>query len=365
MRRLLRVVIALVVLTPLALNAPTVAARRGAVLASVAIMPPENVCRPNPSPPDPNNAPIHVTSPTPGQAVPSPITVTGQAHVFEAAFIITLYDQTGAEVTTVYARARDGTMLSPFTASVPYPRYVDGQAGCLWLYTASPRDGSLLNIVQVPVLLSMRASGDPRTCFAEAGNVCIDARFQRYWLAHGDLYQFGYPLAAGSVEQLADGHSYFVQYFERARFEYHPENAPPYDVLLGLLGNQIASSRRTEEPFLPRPRPAQCSTTALECLDAGRIWFSQTGHYLTLPMATTNDEAGREFGTLYSRSGDLPVYGYPISEVFFERGSDGNRYQVQYFERYRLEYHPENVGSLYIVELGQLGRQIYDARPRQ
>jgi len=28
-----------------------------------------------------------------------------------------------------------------------------------------------------------------------------------------------------------------VQYFERARFEYHPENAgTPYVVLLGLLG---------------------------------------------------------------------------------------------------------------------------------
>jgi hypothetical protein len=30
-----------------------------------------------------------------------------------------------------------------------------------------------------------------------------------------------------------------VQYFERNRFEYHPENAgTPFEVLLGLLGNQ-------------------------------------------------------------------------------------------------------------------------------
>jgi hypothetical protein len=27
-----------------------------------------------------------------------------------------------------------------------------------------------------------------------------------------------------------------TQYFERARFEYHPENAAPYDILLGRLG---------------------------------------------------------------------------------------------------------------------------------
>jgi hypothetical protein len=30
-----------------------------------------------------------------------------------------------------------------------------------------------------------------------------------------------------------------MQYFERARFEAHPENAPPFDVLLGLLGRQL------------------------------------------------------------------------------------------------------------------------------
>jgi hypothetical protein len=30
-----------------------------------------------------------------------------------------------------------------------------------------------------------------------------------------------------------------VQYFERARFEHHPENAPPYDVLLGQFGRSI------------------------------------------------------------------------------------------------------------------------------
>ncbi len=29
-----------------------------------------------------------------------------------------------------------------------------------------------------------------------------------------------------------------MQYFERAVFEAHPENKPPYTILLGLLGNQ-------------------------------------------------------------------------------------------------------------------------------
>ena len=33
-----------------------------------------------------------------------------------------------------------------------------------------------------------------------------------------------------------DGKPYVVQYFERSTFEWHPENQPPYNVLLSLLG---------------------------------------------------------------------------------------------------------------------------------
>ena len=50
-----------------------------------------------------------------------------------------------------------------------------------------------------------------------------------------------------------------------------------------------------------------------------------------------------------------------ISEVLPEQGYDGRTYFVQYFERHRLEYHPENVAP-YTIQLGQLGRQIYETR---
>jgi len=36
-----------------------------------------------------------------------------------------------------------------------------------------------------------------------------------------------------------------VQYFERARFEYHPEHVAPYDILLGQFGRQILASAPT------------------------------------------------------------------------------------------------------------------------
>lgn len=49
---------------------------------------------------------------------------------------------------------------------------------------------------------------------------------------------FGLPLSNLMTETLSDGKEYQVQWFERARFELHPENTAPYNVLLGLLGNE-------------------------------------------------------------------------------------------------------------------------------
>ena len=41
-----------------------------------------------------------------------------------------------------------------------------------------------------------------------------------------------------------DGQPYTVQYFERARFEYHPENAgSPYEMLLGQFGTEMLAAR--------------------------------------------------------------------------------------------------------------------------
>ena len=69
--------------------------------------------------------------------------------------------------------------------------------------------------------------------------------FHDYWNAYGGLAQFGYPITEEFSEPSPDtGQSVTVQYFERERFEYHPENAGgPYVVLLGRLGAQEAQSR--------------------------------------------------------------------------------------------------------------------------
>src|SRR5215217_1561647 len=61
--------------------------------------------------------------------------------------------------------------------------------------------------------------------------------FLAYWQSHGGLAQQGYPLTEEftAVSDL-DSKSYTMQVFERAVLEKHPENPPPYDVLLSQLG---------------------------------------------------------------------------------------------------------------------------------
>src|SRR5262249_46283190 len=63
--------------------------------------------------------------------------------------------------------------------------------------------------------------------------------FRVYWERHGGLAIFGLPISEAQEEAASDGHRYKVQYFERNRFEYHPEQPPPSDVLLGRLGAEL------------------------------------------------------------------------------------------------------------------------------
>jgi len=171
----------------------------------------------------------------------------------------------------------------------------------------------------------------PEQCFDET-RFCAQGPFLRYWQAHGGLAINGYPISNEFVEVLEDGNAYTVQYFERVRMEYHTMNQPPYDILLGQFGRRIH----------PADPPAS--------LIAGARYFAETGHNVR----------GR-FLTYWRRKGGLAQFGYPLSEEFVETLEDGRTYTVQYFERARFEYHPENRPP-YDVLLGQFGRRILGAR---
>jgi sugar lactone lactonase YvrE len=90
--------------------------------------------------------------------------------------------------------------------------------------------------------------------FAETGhNVC--GAILQAWRASGleldgrrgvsaaeSLALFGLPLSDEQTETI-EGREYSVQWFERGRFELHPENQPPNNVLLGRLGAELRGSR--------------------------------------------------------------------------------------------------------------------------
>jgi hypothetical protein len=63
--------------------------------------------------------------------------------------------------------------------------------------------------------------------------------FLHFFQKHGGVTVFGYPISQEMPVLQPDGQILTVQYFQRARFEYHPEFAgTPYEVELGLLGDQ-------------------------------------------------------------------------------------------------------------------------------
>ena len=169
--------------------------------------------------------------------------------------------------------------------------------------------------------------------FAETGrSVC--GKFLAYWKEHGSLAQQGYPISEPLIlDSPVDRLSYTMQYFERAVFELHPENQPPYDVLLSQLGT-LEYKRRYQSTPPPNQR-ANADNALL---------FPETGKTV-----------GGRFREYWEQSGGVAQQGYPITEEFEEISLlNGQPYLVQYFERAVFELHPENQPP-YDVLLSQLG----------
>src|SRR5215212_10853263 len=126
--------------------------------------------------------------------------------------------------------------------------------------------GGLSLALPVPV-------AQPAGCqtFPETGHTVCGA-FLTYWRTHGGLAQQGYPLSDEfqEVSEL-DQKPYTVQYFERAVFEHHPENAPPYDVLLAQLGTYQLRRKYPAGP--PHPTPT----------GTGDAWAALRGRPIRLP----------------------------------------------------------------------------------
>jgi hemopexin len=210
-----------------------------------------------------------------------------------------------------------------------------GKRGILQLVAAL----ALLLCALGPVRGSVQAAAS--RYFPETDKTVSDP-FLSYWTGHGGLSQQGFPITDAQNEvNDADGKTYLTQYFERARFEYHPENNDPkFQVLLGLLGKESLGAKYAGN---------QPNSPAVTVPGNGSQTFPETGKTVT-----------GMFLDYWNTHGGLEQQGFPITDAYTEvNDADGQTYITQYFERARFEYHPENGDPRFQVLLGLVGREVY------
>ncbi|HNT73718.1 MAG TPA: Ig-like domain-containing protein [Anaerolineae bacterium] len=152
--------------------------------------------------------------------------------------------------------------------------------------------------------------------------------FLEYFLKRGGLEIFGYPISEPFMDQ-----GLLVQYFQKVRMEWHPQNPDPYKVQLGLLGEEL----KYRQSGIPAPYPQS----------RRKIYFPETEH--TLAYA---------FLDYFRTHGGLDIFGYPITEMHFEEGKI-----VQYFQRAKMEWRPEDpAATIRIGDLGTMYVNLYRDR---
>ncbi len=199
-------------------------------------------------------------------------------------------------------------------------RSADGSAIRRYSYRA----GLVFLLALIAAWWPQPARADEHTRYFPETGMSVSFGFKRYFEQRGGVEIFGYPITPEIQEN-----GFTVQYFQRARFEYHPEHAgTPYEVELGLLGDILTAGRNfaTASPVPETPT---------------QRYFPLTQHVVR-----------GAFLRFYDSRGGLDIFGYPISEAIVENGR-----AVQYFQRARFEYHPELPANSQIV-LGKLGEEL-------
>lgn len=183
--------------------------------------------------------------------------------------------------------------------------------------------------------------------FAETGHSGVNWFLEFWKTTPNALFVLGYPISQPFIEEsfTNPGQFYRVQYFERAVLEEHPEyfgqQGNKFYVLGRLMGARLAQSRGGEAPFQPVGNPGDGT------------WDNATQHTLR--------DGPAPFRSYWLNNGGLNVFGRPLSEQFQEvNKADGQTYWVQYFERQRMEWHPNQSNPQYRILLGLLGNEYRD-----
>ena len=210
-----------------------------------------------------------------------------------------------------------------------------------------------LRFIQLCLAMALLAStstltlaDETRRVFPETG-YALDARLFEFWNSNGGLSVFGFPVSEERSEQTAEGR-FTVQHLERQRFERHPESPPPYDVLLGRLGDELLRRSGRDWQDEARDNPKN-----------GCLFFVETRRTLCEPFLNYWRQNGLLDPRLNEYQRSLALFGLPLTAPAMESNSSGDRVLTQWFERARFEYHPDNPSEFQVL-LGRLGAEEYD-----
>ena len=168
-------------------------------------------------------------------------------------------------------------------------------------------------------------SSDPNRRYFQETQHSIGGAFREFWENRGGLGIFGYPTTDEMTEN-----GFTVQYFQRARFEWHGENRPAYRVQLGLLGDEQIALGRVPVPDAAAPRVAPPVTLAPTAAGPGKLLVS-TGvggdFYLMSPNGADSRKLGHGIDPSLSPDGNWVAFGLEDVENpgLYVQSSDGGQ----------------------------------------
>ncbi len=105
-------------------------------------------------------AAITVDEPQPGAKVNVPVTVKGTASVFEGTVQVAVKDAGGKTLCQTFATASEGAPgRGSFQARVFFPPPATASGGTVEVFSESPKDGSVEDLISVPVTISNEQPG--------------------------------------------------------------------------------------------------------------------------------------------------------------------------------------------------------------
>lgn len=170
---------------------------------------------------------------------------------------------------------------------------------------------------------------DGREYFPEKGHWVTGVFLEKYHSVPNPDELFGDPITDAFLD---DTYGFTIQYFEKVRFEYHPEAIPDLRVKISPLGEFLYRKGQT----LP---------------DA----FNHSGCHF-YPNVPPGYYVCYDFLKFFEDNGGVAQFGYPISN--FET-HDG--WIVQYFQRARFEWRPRSTAKNWVT-LTDLGNQYFHIR---